>query len=1282
MRTFRALAAIVGVLGLAVAALWAILQSPAAKKFLARELSRRLSGPHTTVRLGTLSGWIPFEIELDTLEIADTQGVWLTVRDLSMRWHPTALLRGRLHVEWVSARQAQVVRRPASSPPSQDTASPQPLIIPDLPMPLIVDKFFLHQVTLEAPVTGMLLTTALEGSVTFDFKEHTQKARLRIVANHAQRESFLTLEAVLQPKSPRLLGVLTFFEQENGWVSSRLALKHFGTLQAEMQLRLDPSEDPLGTIWVDALRVQTRPFSLSAHGGFQTASGVVHPTSYTVVVEDFEPLGALAGVALRGHGTAEGRVEGRLGRLEGELTLRLNTLEQASWKLSNGEMRWAWTLARDSSSAMPEVVLKILAQTASFETTQTTALALKNVHVDASAQLTREGRVAIERVRLEVPDVGAAELSGIVDMPQRRAQGRGVVDFSDLSFISFLTPQPIEGDGHGQVAFSGPWDNMTVQTSLHGERFAYGEAQWSAWSLDVAGTGLPENPTGTIRCRAVYGQGSWHLDVDFAKKGTELRVPRWTFQCQDATVIGSLQTDLDTFLSNGYLDVSIPRLDMLQGLWPQKIGGNLQGRVLLSNTGGRQSIEATLTVGSGTFNDIFIEALNVSAQVKTLSPSPLGTVTVSVKELEKDPLTVAQAQVKVEGNPEGMTFSSQFQGTFHEPFTLTTTGSVRRNGSSTGIRLETLVAHAGPYDLQLEGPAQIGIDPRGWTLTPMALRVESGRVTAGAQWNAENPSASVKMENLPLSMVEFLGGPSLEGILSGNAVLHGVENNPSAMVNLKIDALRHPGWPFGETLSVEAAARADASTLHLNAVLFGLGDEPSRAKVSMPIHFQMKPLDVQMLPEGPLSGTFSLAVALERIGSLLELDEHKIQGSLKGQVNLDGSLHRPLLGGELLLTKGRYEHEDWGIVLQDVTATVKAAKDTLFLRELKAFDGKKGFLRGSGRWRLDSSALFPYQAQVTFEDVSPLHRDDISGNLNGTLTIQGNFQETTLGGTLRVRPLKVELPKRLPPNIVELDVEETPPPSKPSGSPRPKGPSESPHRLSFELAVEFPGMTTVSGWGLESEWRGAVKITGRLPHPRLTGRLDTTRGSLDFLHRRFRLAEGHVIFYGETPPNPAILVLGETAVRDMTARVRLSGRASDLELALESSPERPQEEILAQILFGRSATTLTPLQAIRLANALQALRNRGGPSRNVLGKTQDFLGLDQLKLLGTGLGEGLGIGLGKYLGENLRVDVDQRLEQGDVSLKVEVEVTPNITVETEAGTQSRTGAGVFWKYDY
>lgn len=1281
-RILRAVAAVIGAVGLCAAALWGALQSPAAKKYLARELSKKLSGPHTTVRLETLSGWLPFEIELSRLEVADAQGVWFTAHDLVLNWRFSALLQGRFFADLVSARQVHLERLPQATPSSPEGAEPRRGVVPFPPIPIIVSKIFLHQVIVDAPVLGSPLTAALEGSVAYDPKDRVQKAIVKMVTNHNQRESSLTLQAVLQERDPQLSGNLTFFEQENGWVTARFALKNFGDLHARMHLHLETSKDPSGTLQVDALQVQTQPFSLSAHGGFRFSDGVVEPTTFHVDLQNLEPLAARRGLSLQGTAKLEGTVEGPLSHMIGRLTMRLDSIDSPSWKLSQGRMHWQWVLQQEAALPFPEISVEFYGEASAFEIPWASAPALHDMRAETSARLTRQGRVEIQKLHLHVTDLGETELHGHLDLPQRRAHMASVLHLFDLSLFSFLTPEPMAGNLRGNVTLSGSWDNMTVLTTMSGTGLGYGTARWNDWNLDLNGTGFPQNPKGKLTTRAVGDEGPWHLEMEFAKDGSVLQLPRFTFQYHDAVVQGSLRTHLETFLAAGILDVSIPRLDIFQPLWHQEIRGGLRGTVTLSDDGERQRFQGNLTGRSLVYNDVFVDALDVSAQAEGLFPSLQGTVSLRLKDFQKPPLKLAQAQAHAEGTMQEMTFSTQMQGTFRYPFALSSTASARVGSAGKEIRLETLSARSGAVDIQLESPAKIVMDREHVETSAMAFRVGEGRVVAHGQWSGEKPSVALKVQNLPLELIEHFGGPSIQGRLNANAMLRRHGNNPEASANLQLESLRHPAWPTSETFSAEASLRADAQTLRLEASLSGLGSESSRAQLAVPIRFHMDPLELDLVRNAPMTGTLALDIALERMGSLLELEAHRIHGTVRGQVHLDGTLNRPLFGGELLLSNGRYEHEDLGIVLSQITAVLEGSKDLLRVREFQAFDGKKGSIRGSGACRLDADVGFPWNAQVTLEEVSPLHRDDVSGNLNGTLTAQGTLRETALAGNIRVRPLRIELPKRLPPNVVVLDVEEIKAGAEGPSVRPPKKSSSPSHRVSTNLALELPNLSIVSPWGLEAEWKGTLHITGNASEPHITGRLDLTRGRLDFLNRIFRLTQGYIAFYGESPPNPAIDLLGEITLRDMTAQVRLTGRAANPQLTLSSMPQRPQEEILSQILFGRGATTLSPLQALRLAGTLQALSTRAGSDLNVMEKTRNLLGLDQLELLGAGLGEGLGVGLRKYLGENVTVDVDQRLEEGDVALRVEVEITPNITLETQVGTHSRTGGGIFWKYDY
>ncbi|MBP1726390.1 MAG: hypothetical protein H6Q51_1688 [Deltaproteobacteria bacterium] len=64
------------------------------------------------VEVGRLQGTIPFHIRLDRLSLADPAGPWFTGEDLVIRWSPTALLRGRVHVHEFTADLVRLERLP------------------------------------------------------------------------------------------------------------------------------------------------------------------------------------------------------------------------------------------------------------------------------------------------------------------------------------------------------------------------------------------------------------------------------------------------------------------------------------------------------------------------------------------------------------------------------------------------------------------------------------------------------------------------------------------------------------------------------------------------------------------------------------------------------------------------------------------------------------------------------------------------------------------------------------------------------------------------------------------------------------------------------------------------------------------------------------------------------------------------------------------------------------------------------------------------------------------
>jgi translocation and assembly module TamB len=304
--------------------------------------------------------------------------------------------------------------------------------------------------------------------------------------------------------------------------------------------------------------------------------------------------------------------------------------------------------------------------------------------------------------------------------------------------------------------------------------------------------------------------------------------------------------------------------------------------------------------------------------------------------------------------------------------------------------------------------------------------------------------------------------------------------------------------------------------------------------------------------------------------------------------------------------------------------------------------------------------------------------------MDGTLKLSGALTDLLLEGQLQIVNGEFLIPERLPSEIVQLDVEETPRPgavvAERKGPPRKAAPPGNRH-LKMDVSLESSGQIFVTGRGLTSEWKGNIRARGSAGAPVVTGNLSVVRGHADFLGKRFNLNRGVIAFDGAVPPSPQLDVLAEAKAKNITAQLEIVGPIKNPSIKLSSDPALPSDEILSRLLFGRSLTDITPFQAVQLALAANTLAGGGG--FDLMGRTRKILHVDQLEVKNLDGGKDeAAVSAGKYLTENVYLEVEKGLGPKSGKASVEWEATPNIGIETEVGENADAGMGINWKWHY
>lgn len=227
----------------------------------------------------------------------------------------------------------------------------------------------------------------------------------------------------------------------------------------------------------------------------------------------------------------------------------------------------------------------------------------------------------------------------------------------------------------------------------------------------------------------------------------------------------------------------------------------------------------------------------------------------------------------------------------------------------------------------------------------------------------------------------------------------------------------------------------------------------------------------------------------------------------------------------------------------------------------------------------------------------------------------------------------------------------------------------------IDITLRAPARIFVRGRGLDAELGGQLRITGTTANVVPIGRFDLIRGRFDILTKRLDLTEGSAQLQGGF--DPYIRFVAETTSGDATIRITVEGLASAPEISFTSTPDKPDDEILAQLLFGRGLDKISPLQAVQLAAAVRTLSGKGG---GLLNSIRERFGLDDLDIVTDENGE-TGARVGKYVTDNIYTDVTVGA-QGDAEVNLNLTISPSLTARGSVGSDGETGLGLFFEKDY
>ncbi len=218
--------------------------------------------------------------------------------------------------------------------------------------------------------------------------------------------------------------------------------------------------------------------------------------------------------------------------------------------------------------------------------------------------------------------------------------------------------------------------------------------------------------------------------------------------------------------------------------------------------------------------------------------------------------------------------------------------------------------------------------------------------------------------------------------------------------------------------------------------------------------------------------------------------------------------------------------------------------------------------------------------------------------------------------------------------------------------------------IRLDVAVKAPQRIFVRGRGLDAEFGGKLQLIGPISALRASGAFDMVRGRLDILTQRIAFDRGIITFAGDL--DPILDFSGSTRTGSVTITVTVSGRASDPQVTFTSSPDLPQDEILAQLIFSKGDRA--SCRRCRSRGSRAAASELSGGSGGVLAQLRATTGLDDLDIVTDEQGQ-TAVAAGRYVTENVYVGVQQGTTSESSRVTIDLDVTKS--VKARAGYSAR-----------
>lgn len=915
--------------------------------------------------------------------------------------------------------------------------------------------------------------------------------------------------------------------------------------------------------------------------------------------------------------------------------------------------------------------------------------------VTLESRATGRGMQAAELEHLALQGAGL-ELrgQGHADLVQGSMEAGLDLDLPVLAALSGLAGLDLSGSGSASLQVSGPIEApaLDARVALADAGIAGTPIQQAVLRAQVPRLSEPVSAAVELDGRAMDLPLRLRTDLALAAGGDRLALDGLRADLAGLLLDGRVDLDLTAGQASGGLRIAAPDLARTTAPLGLAAAGSLEGRLDMTPRSAGQGLVLDLTQ-SGLREEesgMAAEAVEIAADLVLADAGPRGTARLAVRQAVLGAARLDGVALQAEGDlGSGMQLDLAADGEAlladtTMPLSLAAQAVLRGLPPDLRAELSGLRLDLADVSLVQSGTATATVADAGGSIRDLLLLTAGGSLSVAASAGSDAIDLDLEATDLPLSLAALvLEDLPVTGTAGMTAELRLRPGRSAGQVALTLADLRATREDLQDFPPSQLSARAElgADSLRLTAEWQVPATEPGHLSMTIPMRLPPGALLPEPYGQGSLSGVVDWSGRLDKLALFLPGADSELAGGFEADLRIGGTLDDPLASGRVAIIDGSYGNYTTGTIVRDIQAQVEGNADSRLTISGSANDGSGGQLSIDGHLDLDADPLPEFHVTLRTQRFTMVRLDLATGTVSADLKASGTPQRNRIEGEIRVDSLAIEVSGGLPPSATVIPVTIYPRPGAAPLNPPTQRNNDRQTWSALDVTITIPPQMTVSGRGLESTWSGDLKVGGGVSNPLVTGQIRAVRGNFSMVGKRFVLSEGLIAFDGSRPPNPNLTIIFTYTGREAVANVEVRGTASEPRVNLTSTPPMPESDIISAVLFDRRSAELSAAEALEVATSLAALTGGGDPGAGITAEVRQALGLDVLSFGSNQDGQPT-LDAGRYITEGVYVGVRQGLTAGSSSVAVQVDLTDNIQLETDVGTEATSSVGINWKLDY